>query len=399
MKILFVVPYVPSLVRVRPYQLIQGLMKRGHTVRVMTLWSNDSERKELERLGNLASGVSGRPLVGLRPYWNTFRALPTREPLQAAYSWQPDLAKEIRRHVAEFDIVHVEHLRGARYGLSLKNGRENRTPIVWDSVDSIGELFQQASDNGNSLLTRMISRFELHRTKRYEAYLLGQFDRVVVTSANDAAAMRRINSNGADITVVPNGVDLKYFTSETAGTRRPSAIVMTGKMSYHANVAMAHHFVREVLPLIWAERPRIHLWIVGKDPPRSVRNFGRNAQIQVTGTVPDIRPFLRTAALAVAPAPYAVGIQNKVLEAMACETPVVASPQAVAGLSAQHGRHLLVAESAEEFSAAVLSLLADSGIRKALGRSGRRYVEEQHRWSDSVEQLEGVYGELIGAVS
>ena len=104
-----------------------------------------------------------------------------------------------------------------------------------------------------------------------------------------------------------------------------------------------------MLPRIWAERSEIQLWIVGKDPPRSVRHLGRHAQIQVTGTVPDIRPYLRTATLAVAPAPYAVGIQNKVLEAMACGTPVVASPQAAGGLNARHGQELLVAESAKVF--------------------------------------------------
>ncbi|MFQ5923186.1 MAG: glycosyl transferase family 1, partial [Anaerolineales bacterium] len=169
MNILFIVPYVPSLVRVRPYQLIRGLTLLGHNVRVMTLWADDSERRELNELSVLASGATGKPLTGLRPYLNALRALPSTEPLQAAYSWQPALAKAIRRRVGETDIVHVEHLRGARYGLAL-NGLN--VPIVWDSVDCISELFRQASINGASLFSRLITRFDLPRTERYEGKLL-----------------------------------------------------------------------------------------------------------------------------------------------------------------------------------------------------------------------------------
>lgn len=371
----------------------------GHKVRVMTLWTNETERRELKELQGIASEVRSEHLTGLRAYWNTLRALPTAEPLQAAYSWQPALAQHVRQMAGTADVVHVEHLRGARYGLALKNGSLPRTPIVWDSVDCISELFDQASTNGASAFGRLITRFDLPRTERYEGQLLDRFDRVVVTSAQDAAALRKLNGNGVVVSVIPNGVDLDYFTPDVSGTRRHSVIVMTGKMSYHANVAMAHRFVSDVLPQIWAERSDIQLWIVGKDPPRSVRDLGRHAQIQVTGTVPDIRPYLRTATLAVAPAPYAVGIQNKVLEAMACGTPMVASPQATGGLNVRHGQELLVAESPEEISTAVLSLLADPGVRRSLSRAGRSYVEQHHRWSESALKLEGIYSELIDAKS
>jgi len=192
-------------------------------------------------------------------------------------------------------------------------------------------------------------------------------------------------------------VDQTYFTVNETTTRNPSAIVMSGKMSYHANVSMVTHFVRDVLPHIWEARGDAQLWIVGKDPPREIRQMAEHPQITVTGTVSDIRPYLRSAAVAVAPTPYSAGIQNKVLEAMACGTPVVASPQAVAALGTRHGRDLVVAEDPESFAAAVVALLNDPGIRRALGRAGRKYVERNHRWDDSVRKLEGIYSELIGA--
>ncbi|MFQ5924078.1 MAG: glycosyltransferase, partial [Anaerolineales bacterium] len=160
-----------------------------------------------------------------------------------------------------------------------------------------------------------------------------------------------------------------------------------------------HHFVELILPRIWSERMEVQLWIVGKDPPQSVRQLAKDGRIQVTGTVHDIRPYLRSATLAVAPAPYTVGIQNKVLEALACKTPVVASSQAASGLTARNYQELLVADDPDEFAKAVLTLLAEPGIRRTLGRAGRRYVKQHHSWSNSVTKLEGIYDELIGPAS
>ena len=389
--------------RVRPYHLIRGLTKRGHQVTVLTLWTNEVEHAELEQLKADAYAVEAEQLSRLRPFLNTIHALPTSEPLQAAYCWQPHLARELQRMAAPtngdnpFDIVHVEHLRGARYGLSLKASSGFNLPIVWDSVDCISQLFRQAAANGASTVSRLLTRFELPRTEQYEGWLLDQFDRVVVTAPHDAAALRHLNPDAQEVSIVPNGVDLAYFTPNENATRNPSRIVMTGKMSYHANVSMARHFVHDILPMIWATRRDAQLWIVGKNPPREVRKLGEHPQITVTGKVPDIRPYLRSATVAVAPTTYSAGIQNKVLEAMACGTPVVASPQAVAALGTRHSRDLLIADGPETFAASVITLMDDPGIRRALGRAGRKYVEHHHRWSDSVHKLEGIYRELIRA--
>lgn len=403
MNILYIVPYVPSLVRVRPYHLILGLTERGHDVTVQTLWANDSERAELRHLRTKGCTVDAKPISRLRPFWNVVKALPTAEPLQAAYSWQPALASNMH-HITQstnghdpFDVIHVEHLRGARYGLDLMARPKFSIPIVWDSVDCISQLFRQASSNGAKKLSRMVTRFERPRTERYEAWLLDKFDRVVVTSPYDAAALQQLNPSARKVEVVPNGVDHSYFNANETTTRNPSAIVMTGKMSYHANVSMTMHFVREILPKIWAERPDAQLWIVGKKPPREIRRLGERSRIFVTGEVPDIRPYLLSASVAVAPAPYSAGVQNKVLEAMASGTPVVASPQAVAALATHHGRDLIVEEDPGGFAKSVVMLLNDPGIRRAIGRAGRQYIEQHHQWGASVGKLEEIYNELIGA--
>jgi glycosyltransferase involved in cell wall biosynthesis len=161
-------------------------------------------------------------------------------------------------------------------------------------------------------------------------------------------------------------------------------------------VAMCLSFVSEVLPLVQAEMPEVRLLIVGKDPPAEVRALAENPAVTVTGTVEDIRPYLQKATLAVAPLAYGTGIQNKVLEAMACATPVVASSQAVAALNVINGRDVIIADAPHEMAHAMLTLLNNIHRRQAVGMAGRRYVEENHRWQNIAARLEEIYDGIIG---
>jgi glycosyltransferase involved in cell wall biosynthesis len=172
---------------------------------------------------------------------------------------------------------------------------------------------------------------------------------------------------------------------------------MTGKMSYHANVSMVLHFATAIWPLIRASLPEAQLWIVGKDPSKEVRRLAGDPAIRVTGTVPDLRPFLQAAAVAVAPLAYGVGIQNKILEAMACATPVVTTSQGLSALGAVPDRDLVMADEPAAFAAAVIGLLRAPDRRAEVGLSGRRYVEANHAWPSIAAQLEEVYHAAIRA--
>ena len=216
--------------------------------------------------------------------------------------------------VTPFDVVHVEHLRGVRYALAMANRPSQPgvrpAPVIWDSVDCISSLFRRAARGSGALRVRVAARLELRRTERFEGAVAARFDRVLVTSAADRDELLAL-AKGVDrgvlaghLEVVPNGVDLEYF-SPTGEPRHPATLVMTGKMSYHANATAVVRFVEDVMPRVWATRPGTQLLIVGKDPPREVVRLqdarGGAGRVVVTGTVDDIRPFLRTATLAVAP--------------------------------------------------------------------------------------------------
>lgn len=404
MNILFVIPYAPNLVRVRPFNLLRFINQRNHHVTLLTLTSEAFETQPLHQLAEEGIQVKAFPLTKKTALFNSIKALATQDPIQAHYCWQPQLANHlmellsIQNETPPIDVIHIEHLRGVRYGIFLKtkyNSSRQFTlpPIVWDAVDSITHLFKQSSRHSQSLISRLLSLIELPRTRRLEAKMVGFFEKMLVTSPTDREAFLRISppNKGDTITVLPNGVDLEYFTPPLTEQRQPYTLVVSGKMSYHANIAMVYRLVREILPLVWSRNPEIQLVIAGKDPPAAIQQMAQDRRITVTGTVPDLRPYLQNAALAVTPLSYGAGIQNKVLEAMACATPVITSTQTLSALMAKPGKDLIVAETNQDFADAILQLINDPQRLHALGQAGRHYVETHHNWQTIASNLEQIY--------
>lgn len=410
MNILFVVPYVPNKIRVRPYSWIRYLSRLGHRVTLFTVCTNQDDHQALQDLQQYCQHIHQVDLPAWRSMVNCLLALPTRQPLQAVYSWDASLAKDLYSIASQtngagsYDIVHVEHLRGARYGLDLiarSGDQKTRLPVIWDSVDSISLLFRQAMVQSKSMFSRGVTRFELRRTEDYEGRLVKQFDSVLVTSKHDKKALLDLaQENGADqqVNVLPNGVDLEYFTPDAAGERQDQMVVLSGKMSYHANVTMVVDFIEEIMPHVWNQQPEVKVWIVGKDPPPKLKAYSEDPNIYVTGTVDDIRPYLRKATLSASPIPYGAGIQNKVLEAMACATPVVATQQALSALDVQADKEVMVAGSPVEFADKMIALLEAPDLRVEIGNAGRSYVERNHDWTVVAAQLTEVYSQTLARV-
>jgi polysaccharide biosynthesis protein PslH len=380
-----------------------GLAKQGHKVTLATLWSSEAERAGLDALKPYCAEIYAEHLPRLNSFANCLAAIPTSTPLQASYCWHPRLANQTvtllrnKNGSGNIDLVHVEHLRGVKYGLNIK-ARGLSTPVVWDSVDCISYLFKQSAESGPGASKRWLTQFEYQRTVGYEGQLPRKFDHSLVTSQVDKNALISLSHDSpvpSDITVLPNGVDLEYFTPMKNLEKENAALVVSGKMSYHANQAMVLHLVNDIMPLVWKARPDAHVWIVGKDPPKNIRKLAEQPRITVTGTISDIRPYLQRAAVAVAPLVYGAGVQNKILEAMACGTPVVTTPKAVAGLSAVPEQDLLVGRSASEFASCVLDLLEDPARRDRLGAAGRQFVEISHSWESIIHQLSRVYNEVL----
>ncbi len=398
MNILFICPYAPTPIRSRPFNLLKFLLRRGHNILLATVYENETERQSLEYLASCGVRVVAEPHSKPEIMVNLARALLTGKPLQARYSWNRRLWQQVKHiltlEVGSWDIIHIEHLRGAQYGISIQAECPHINsvpPIIWDSVDNITLLFEQAAHTSRSGFGKWVTRFELPRTRRFERDIAGRFPRLLVTSPVDRQAFERLGVDPTKITILSNGVDLDYFSPMNIA-RRPRQIVFSGKLSYHANITAALYLVQEIMPLVWPAIPEAEVILVGKDPPGELSHIAQNEpRVKVTGYVPDIRPYLRQASVAVAPLLYGAGIQNKVLEAMACATPVVANPQAVSAISAIPGQDILVEDTTSGLAQAIIKLLNDPVLGAVIGRNGRQYVTTYHDWNTIAANLESIY--------
>lgn len=389
MKILFVAPYVPSLIRVRPYNLIRELSRR-HEVTVLAT-AQAAETSDLADLRAMCERVEIVPLrlsVSLR---SCGLAALRGDPLQSAYCQMPEVGSRLTDLLAtnRYDVAHVEHLRAA----FVRELLPTELPRIFDSVDCISLLLDRTIQSSHSMRQRFLAGAEHGRTRRYEARLLRHFDQTIVTSDDDKRALRALAPT-ARVAVVPNGVNMHYF-HPVDGPRDTATIVFTGKMSYHANVTAALHFAREIFPRVRQVRPDARLQIVGSEPPKAVRALNDDPAIEVTGYVADLRTVIGRATVAVCPVTVKVGIQNKVLEAMAMATPVVASRLGATGLLANPGQDFLVANGPADFAQLVCRLIADSSLRQRIGLAGRRFVESHHRWEDAAVRFDELYQEAI----
>lgn len=306
-------------------------------------------------------------------------------PLNAA-EMADRLRPALREEIGSFrpDVVHVTPGEVA----ALSDGLEG-TPGVLGALDA-WHLNTEADILEARGLRRWLLRGELQRVRRFEGFAYGRYDTVLVVSEADGAALRQMDPT-LRVAVVPNGVDLERFSPDPSVPKDPGRMVLTGVMDYAPNVRAAEFLARRVLPLVRARRPEAHLVLVGRSPADRITALGSLDGVRVIGEVAELRPWLAGSAVYVCPMLTGTGIKNKLLEAMACEVPCVATPLALRGTSAGPGRELLVGETAEELAHGVLRILDDPALGASLARSARQYVRAEHSWSAVARAHVGVY--------
>jgi glycosyltransferase involved in cell wall biosynthesis len=393
MRVLFVAPYVPSRIRVRPYEWVRALVRQGVRVHLVAVQPPEDQALADLSVRDGCETFDVFPLSRIRTLVNGATALFNGVPIQAAYARHAAARRRIAELVGEgaIDVVHVEHLRGA-----LLVPSPCPCPVVYDGVDCITRLFEQTVRLAPGLAQRTMARLDVARTRRFEGTLHERFDRVLASSEAEAREFRAL-APAADpsfVLALRNGVDLGLPPGPPADDGR--TVLFAGKMSYHANEAAARRLAADVMPRVWERRPDARLVLAGKDPSPALQALGAAGKVEVTGFVPDMAAVMEHATVLAAPLVYAAGIQNKVLEAMARGVPVVTSASACAALDAVLGRDIVAADDDEAFATAVVRMLDDRPHRNAVGAAGRRYVEAHHDWDALARELIGVYEDARG---
>jgi sugar transferase (PEP-CTERM/EpsH1 system associated) len=397
MRVLFIAPYVPSLIRVRPYHFIRRLSELGHQITVVALGADGAASDQAARTALLpfCRAVHVVSFSRAEAALHCLGSLPTPTPLWAAYCFSRGMEQALRRILSDekFDIAHVEHLRAAHFADVLSG----RLPLVFDSVDCITDLQRQLMHApGRSLLARAVSWEEQAKLRYYEPKTAARFSRVLITSTPDAKALQLLATDRGltlPIDVLPNGVDLDYFSPQPDVRPTSASLVLTGKMSYAANEDAALYFCRDIFPLVRRECPNATLTIAGSGPGPALLALAKSDDaITVTGRVDDLRPYFARAAVAVCPLRIGVGIQNKALEAMAMGKAVVTTPLVARALT---GDVVSVADGPAQFASQVVDLLADPVKATRLGQDARAYVETHHDWRRAARRLGEIYASLL----
>jgi glycosyltransferase involved in cell wall biosynthesis len=285
------------------------------------------------------------------------------------------------------DVLHIE---GAGPAPLARAGGIPTVIGIHDSRRLRAREFRRLTRNpGVWLRAWLIEREE----SAFERRWLPGTDACIVLSEDDRGEVARYLGS-TRVHVVPNGVDVAHYEFRRAG--HPGRIVFTGNFAWPPNVDAARRFATAIFPLIRRERPTAEFVIAGAAPVAAVRALGGIAGVRVTGTVPDLRPQIWTATVYVSPLRAGFGVKNKILEAMALGTPIVATSRSLSGLDdLVPGTHLLHADSDEEIAAAVQRLLNEPALADHLAGNARRLVEQRYTW----EAVTARYEAVLSAVS
>ena len=383
-------PYPPNKGdKVRSYHLLRHLTSR-HNVYLGTFVDDPDDIQHVETVGSMCAGLHAVTLSPRVARLRSLVGLAYGEALTLPYYRNGALRAWVDRTCRDSAIEGVVIFSSAM--AQYAEAVEGRFTLI-DFVDVDSEKWSQYAGRHRWPMSWLYRR-EGRRLLAFERTVAARAARSYFVTQNETELFRRLAPECADrVAVMCNGVDADYF-SPAVDLPTPFAdgevsIVFTGAMDYWPNVDAVTWFVADVVPTLRAHWPRLRFHIVGRSPTPAVLALAGPA-VAISGTVPDVRPYLQHAAVVVAPLRVARGIQNKILEAMAMGRPVVTSGQCASAIDgAEPGRDLVVADHAEGFAQAIEKLLGENALGAAIGAAGRKLVVARYSWEAHLSIVDG----------
>lgn len=369
--------------KIRPFNMIRHLSK-AHEVHVASLVHDDDDARDVDGISDYCASYTYDRQPVLAKWSRMVARLPTTSPSAMGYFYSSKLQESIDKLLdsKRFDFAFVHCAFVAPYIADRVN-----LPKVLDFGDMDSQKWL-AYSKAKPFPLSLGFGVEGRKMWAMEKRLASKFDLCTATTVLEHETMLELGTvRSSDW--FPNGVDFTYFEAPSSDYDADK-ILFLGRMDYFPNQQAVERFALNIFPLIRVARPNAHFVIVGANPSVSIRRLAKIQGITVTGTVPDVRPYVRSAALSVAPLEIARGVQNKILESMAMGVPVVASTTAAKGVDAIVNDHILVADTDAQFCAQVLKIMDSKALRNRLGEAGKARVIERHSWNTSLNKLDGI---------
>ena len=392
MRILYVChrfPFPPKRGgKIRPFNMISHL-HQSHEVHVVSLVRSDEEEQEGKGIAEHCKGFYPCRVSNTVAWAKTLAFGGSAIPASFGYFHSFKMKKQIRALLEQysFDLIFVHCSSVAGY-VDWVEG----IPKIMDFGDMDSQKWLEYSVFKPFPLS-WVYKLEGIKLERVEKQLARRFDYSSCTTSAEHQTL--VSYQAAKNTFwFPNGVDATYFhTQEKYDSKQ---ICFIGRMDYYPNQEGMFEFCEKVWPKLLAKKPELKLVIVGANPSDKVRALGDLTNVTVTGSVPDVRPYVLDSALSVAPLNIARGTQNKILESMAMGVPVVCSQQAAGGIDAVENEHMLVARTSDDYVKAILELTENTEKRKQFSTAGRERVLTNHNWKNSMRRLDELVERCTG---
>jgi sugar transferase (PEP-CTERM/EpsH1 system associated) len=357
---------------------------REHEITLLTVAQSPNETA-LQELKSFVREVivldriypcSTSPVVAGMSYSQLLKELVSKEPFEIR-KWRAKLeVPEYLERIAEtdYDLIQVEHSELAHW----VDGYFANTPkvLVLHNVNYI--IYKRFFDIAPWSKEKIWALAQWLNMKKYETSLSGKFDKYIAMSDNDRLFFHALVPH-ADVTVVPNGVDVEYFSPDEA-TAEEDGVVYTGYMGWKPSIDAVVTFCREIFPELRRSYPDLKFYIVGKDPSEEVKALAKDKNVIVTGFVDDVRPFVRRAKLVVIPLRVGGGTRLKILEAMSMGKAVVSTCIGAEGLDVSDGENIFLADDFMSFAEKCRMVLGDQALRKSMGEKARTKAVVNYSW-------------------
>jgi polysaccharide biosynthesis protein PslH len=379
-------PYPLTSGYLRHYHLLTRLAA-VHDVRLFSLVAGDhtdTDREAVRRLGVEVRTFDVSSTVWRRQGRQVGRLLP-RVVVGGAAELRRAVAECVESGWAQAAVLTGKTTSGTLSALS-------GLPLVVDACDAASmRLESELADLAG--VDRLLARLELRAVSSVERRLHRHADAMLVASRRDGEHL----GFSSKTSVVPNGVDTAYWTRTT--TARPrDTVIFTGKMSYGPNEDAALRLATEVWPIVRERRPEARLLVVGTSPRARLTSVGGRDGVEVTGSVADMREYLEQATVFAAPIRYGAGIQNKLLEALAMQLPVVASTNAADGLVIDgEPPPVHVTDALDHMAEIIVAELAAADLDPTPVETNRTWVADRFDWDVSADRIDGILRRLVEA--